>query len=413
MKEKFIIIDDKMYCIVDSNLGEGQLVSFINIKNNKYLRHCNGLLIESNIERSDLYNFDSSFHMHPENGGCSFSCTNPGFDEYFISYDSDKQQFIISRSDKFVFQIIDEKNKFITLYSTIQHLNNNILNITQKIKNLEANIELTTNLKTADIDFENFPKAKGPLRLLQEIETDFLTFITKILDKHGIKYWLYGGTLLGAYRHKGFIPWDDDIDIGIIREDYKKLPAIFDQELNKNDFCYFVGDQLRLFYKESHLQLDFCPLDIYPLYLETEEERNELRKQLLSIGSEFTYDFYKVRTGRTITNKSDEDIEKILNELMPKVVTGKKLIISGIEWCYISKHTFIYDYDWIFPLKKIRFENYEFNSPAEPELVLLESYKNYMDMPKKFLQHNPVIDMPSLYLSNALKFREKYIHKDN
>lgn len=72
MKEKFIIIDDKMYCIVDSNLGEGQLVSFINIKNNKYLRHCNGLLIESNIERSDLYNFDSSFRIHPENGGCSF-----------------------------------------------------------------------------------------------------------------------------------------------------------------------------------------------------------------------------------------------------------------------------------------------------------------------------------------------------
>lgn len=411
MKEKFIIINDEKYCIVDSNLGDGKSVSLLNINTNKYLRHSNGLVVESNIENSDLYNFDSSFKMRSEKEGCSFSCTNPGFNEFFINYDNNIKKLIISRESKTIFQISTWHTKFITLFSTIQKLQNENTKISERIEKIEENIELISNINSMSIDFENFPKAKGPLRIFQKIDVEFLMFISKILDKHNIKYWLYGGTLLGAYRHQGFIPWDDDIDIGILREDYKKLPDIFTQELTQRDFCFFIGDLLRLFYKESHLQIDFCALDIYPLYLETEAERNTLRKRLKSIGSHFVYDFYKVRTGRTIINKTDKDIDNLIADLTPLVTTEKKLIIPGIEWCYTSPRIYIYDYDWIFPLTKIRFENYEFNAPASPELVLLENYKNFMEIPKKIIQHNPVVDMPSLYLSNALKFRDKYIQK--
>ena len=50
-----------------------------------------------------------------------------------------------------------------------------------------------------------------------------LVWLDAVCRRHGIRYWLGSGTLLGAVRHGGFIPWDDDVDIELPREDYQKL----------------------------------------------------------------------------------------------------------------------------------------------------------------------------------------------
>ena len=73
---------------------------------------------------------------------------------------------------------------------------------------------------------EEFSKYNGegtPLRMAQLRMLAILVEVDKICRKHNITYWLDYGTLLGAVRHKGFIPWDDDVDIAMPRPDYETL----------------------------------------------------------------------------------------------------------------------------------------------------------------------------------------------
>lgn len=74
-------------------------------------------------------------------------------------------------------------------------------------------------------------------RKMQKLELGMLVDFDRVCRKHNIKYTILAGTMLGAVRHKGFIPWDDDADIGMLREEYEKFKEV-SKELNP-DICYF------------------------------------------------------------------------------------------------------------------------------------------------------------------------------
>lgn len=71
---------------------------------------------------------------------------------------------------------------------------------------------------------------------LQEKQFEMLKVFVEICNKHNLSYFLVGGTTLGAVRHKGFIPWDDDVDVGMVREEYDKFLEIAPKELEGTKF---------------------------------------------------------------------------------------------------------------------------------------------------------------------------------
>lgn len=140
---------------------------------------------------------------------------------------------------------------------------------------------------------------KLAVREVQLIQLELMKLIDKYCSDHGLKYYLIGGSCLGAVRHKGFIPWDDDIDIALMRKDYDKLVAGLQRYLPKDLYAVqnYETDKAMIpaltriciigtfvdIKSEHHLKnwkytyIDVFPLDNVP---DSIPERDKQRKQL-------------------------------------------------------------------------------------------------------------------------------------
>ena len=81
-----------------------------------------------------------------------------------------------------------------------------------------------------------YQMTQSELKQLQQTQIEIIAEVDRICKKHGIRYNMVGGTMLGAIRHKGYIPWDDDADIGFLRDEYEKFRAICRTELDPDKF---------------------------------------------------------------------------------------------------------------------------------------------------------------------------------
>ena len=140
--------------------------------------------------------------------------------------------------------------------------------IKKSIDDLKKDIDGFGSLMHATLEPKDIKPAKGILRDVQLSALKILKEIDRVCKEHKLTYWIDFGTLLGAVRHEGFIPWDDDIDICMVRDDYERFVEIFnkntkDTKLKANLFIDKVGE---VFIKVAHIDTpELLFVDIFPI----------------------------------------------------------------------------------------------------------------------------------------------------
>ncbi|MCY7209837.1 LicD family protein [Streptococcus sp. IsoGale021] len=120
-----------------------------------------------------------------------------------------------------------------------------------------------------------------PIEKLHKIDLEIVKNVIKVFEKYDLKYFMLGGTMLGAIRHGGFIPWDDDIDLGMPRKDYEKFLEVAEDELpshlqivnykNTSSYQYYITRVQNTDVKviEERIGNDskftFASIDIFPI----------------------------------------------------------------------------------------------------------------------------------------------------
>lgn len=247
---------------------------------------------------------------------------------------------------------------------------------------------------------EDIPPAQGTLRLVQMANLKLLKDFDEICKANELQYWVDFGTLLGAVRHKGFIPWDDDIDVGMLREDYEKFIELFFQNpfpISDLDVVFSNNHRHKCFIKLIHKKTENVCLDIFP-YDKYHSALNEAEKDKLSakIAEITKLKWYeKLRYFKTDA-KIREYFKKVTGQKILKnknVECKNPAIFMAIDFPHKWKHK-VFDWETIFPLQTIDFETIKVAAPHNPDLVLKSIYGDYMSIPKdSYPRHTAYMDM--------------------
>lgn len=268
----------------------------------------------------------------------------------------------------------------------------------RKFANLRAE-NLYYYYKKNNIDIKTIPPATGQIRNIQLANLALLKELDYVCKENNLQYWLDGGTLLGAIRHKGFIPWDDDIDVAMLRDDYEKIIDAFKKSSRNPDiFADYVLSArshaqciIKVQHKKCpHLFVDIFPWDKYGIRLSKEEQ---LKKTLYL--KTLRADLQKI----CVPKMSREDVlSKISSYMAEKVLTNKVIdekgdYVWGLDFSHQWKNWFTH-YEVLNPLKTIEFEGMEFPCLNNPDAFLSRLYGNYMAYPNKIgIGHSMFLDL--------------------
>lgn len=248
---------------------------------------------------------------------------------------------------------------------------------------------------------------------IKNTELNVLKVIDKICDENNIKYSLFGGSAIGGVRHHGFIPWDDDIDIMILRKDYEKLLNIFQKHNNNINNCMFMDATIQKDYnyvwgkvvnlnttaKETGIRkienygvfVDIFPIDKIP---ENIKERLRFYKRLRRRNQIINLCIYDKQISN---NKIKLYIKKFIAVFLA-FIDLHKFVLKTIDLMKKYNHTnskkysmlhirtainekIVYDETELAEIIKIPFEDTKISIYKEYDRMLKKRFGNYMALP--------------------------------
>lgn len=250
---------------------------------------------------------------------------------------------------------------------------------------------------------------KEKLRALQLCELDILRVFTDVCDRLGLRYYLVGGTLLGAVRHGGFIPWDDDIDVAMPREDYDRFARIAQAELGPDYFYqspdtdphYFltyakIRKKGTFFYEERFRNarftqgvfIDIFPLDLCPpkgpvchllfnvlavMNYRGQVDSGEAYRPYTELSGRIGYTLLRLYSPRGLVRA-----RRRLLRLSKRLSDGRTLASYAGAYSYRGE---VFPEAWFGLPRNIAFESIKSPVPRGAEQVLKQFYGDYTQLP--------------------------------
>lgn len=266
--------------------------------------------------------------------------------------------------------------------------------------------------KKDKIDITKVPPAQGLLRDIQLANLALLKELAYVCEKNHFKYILDAGTLLGAVRHSRFIPWDDDIDILMFREDYEKIVSAFKNTTRNSDiYAEYHRDKdtnSQYFIKIKHKKCPFLGVDIFPL--DSYGKHLSLKEQLIATNK--ICKILKHLKKEINPNISNKETKTILTKTMKEKILLSSAnengdFVYGVDFAHKLKNWFL-DRDIVLPLRKIQFEDSKYTTVNKPKEFLKNIYGDYMKYPKKMkILHYSYKNLTSEQLETIKKLGEK------
>ena len=256
------------------------------------------------------------------------------------------------------------------------------------------------------------------LRKVRMVQLEIAKEIKRVCEENDIRYFLADGSFLGAVRHQGFIPWDDDMDMGMMRSDYEKFCRIAPEKL-KPEYClqtWYTDPNYGLPFgkvmkrgtvylenkKSRRLQENGFYVDIFPFDYVPEDAvgRQELAGKLLSI-----YRVKLMKSGYKPWMEEDRIIWKkrigYLYYQMKSLFASQQELAKDYDALAVSQHDSMvvceqsalpkpdyYQYAWIEELEDYTFEGETFKGPKDYDKFLAALYGDYMQLPPEDKREN-------------------------
>lgn len=253
-------------------------------------------------------------------------------------------------------------------------------------------------------------KPKSLIKQVQAIELEILIEVDRICREYNIPYFLDSGTALGAVRHGGFIPWDDDIDIGMLRPDYERFVSIAQSQLGSEYFLqtYHTDGAPIMFAKVHRLDTEFVEyrlrklpihkgifIDIFPYdFLPEGDQTWKHIKACADLYKKFQFRLIPDRTLRPDGSLSwyPKALMRRMTHWAHRYISPQKIVEqmeqeftkypeSHLVTCHSWGGTYLFDLSDIFPLSEIEFEGHSFSAAGNIHNFLTELYGDYMTLP--------------------------------